>query len=702
MTPPNLIVDTPEVPATADDVAGTRVYFMDHLTATDNGVPLPTTSISCLPASDSLFPLGATHVSCQVLDAVGNRASTSFLVTVASSTGPTISGSNLVAEAKGPGGAAVGYRITASGFVSNCAAPGSSLTQACTTWKPAYRGLGFVPTALTMNPTDGPAGALYAGVSNTAPFGEAAGCTQTVVRSKDRGATWEELTSPGRSTLATCGLTQLLVIPASAGGLPTILSVGELGLSISRDGGNSWSLVQNRALRGVAADPADPAHMVAWTEFLSAGVGVLETRDGWRTQTDISDGLPATQILGVALDPFNPGRAYLSVGTAFNEAIRTKLYRRTGAGPWQRLSVPLTMLSRQYAGLGLTISPQLELCQSTVQGQTCEPCPTGQGQPGQNCQTFPTVFAGTVISRDGGETWREPHSGFPFGARALFFDRQNPNNIYVFSPVAVASSRDGGLTFDYFGIPPGIPGQFGTSFVQDAAQPHTFYSANDSGPSDGWGLAISEDEGQSWRGLQAPGLSLQGDRIGHIAADPVDPSVAYLSSRTGIFKTTDGGESWAHLDTGIEMSVTTSLFQQAKPMLVDPINRNNVYWTGIGILKSPDGGDHWFDPNPASGELLALNPLRPGYLIMLENEETDLDPGRPALAWDLTPAGLTQIWSIRGLGNIDLFRPYNLQIVPDAARTGVLSWHANQPLPPTGCLDPKYQINANTCSMSHF
>ncbi len=68
-------------------------------------------TVSCLPASGALFPLGATIVTCSTSDAAGNEASATFSVTVRDTTPPVFQDvtANVLEEATGPGGAAVTY-----------------------------------------------------------------------------------------------------------------------------------------------------------------------------------------------------------------------------------------------------------------------------------------------------------------------------------------------------------------------------------------------------------------------------------------------------------------------------------------------------------------------------------------------------------------------------------------------------------------
>jgi len=84
--------------------------------AKDDQDPNPT--VRCMPVSGSLFPLGATTVSCTAKDASGNVATASFVVTVVDTTPPTLTLSpNLTADATSPAGAAVTYTVSASDLV---------------------------------------------------------------------------------------------------------------------------------------------------------------------------------------------------------------------------------------------------------------------------------------------------------------------------------------------------------------------------------------------------------------------------------------------------------------------------------------------------------------------------------------------------------------------------------------------------------
>ena len=123
----------------------------------------------------------------------------------------------------------------------------------------------------------------------------------------------------------------------------------------------------------------------------------------------------------------------------------------------------------------------------------------------------------------------------------------------------------------------------------------------------GSGLFKSEDAGESWAQV---GLE-DSEHIGMITLDPRDPSTVYVAAQgplfasggdRGLFKTTDGGESWTNL---LQISEDTGVNE----VVLDPDNPDIVYATTYqrrrrvgqlvgggpesGIYKSSDAGTTW-------------------------------------------------------------------------------------------------------------
>jgi len=74
--------------------------------------------VNCLPASDSTFALGTTHVTCSAEDRAGNKASGSFSVIVTDTTGPQLDlPDDISIEAQGANGATIEYQAAATDVV---------------------------------------------------------------------------------------------------------------------------------------------------------------------------------------------------------------------------------------------------------------------------------------------------------------------------------------------------------------------------------------------------------------------------------------------------------------------------------------------------------------------------------------------------------------------------------------------------------
>jgi hypothetical protein len=109
------LLDLPEaITAEATGSAGRVIDFE----ATASDLVDGARPVTCLPPSGSMFALGSTNVNCRAEDTRGNEATGSFDVTVVDTTAPTLDvPDDVIAEATGPDGAAVGFDTSASDLV---------------------------------------------------------------------------------------------------------------------------------------------------------------------------------------------------------------------------------------------------------------------------------------------------------------------------------------------------------------------------------------------------------------------------------------------------------------------------------------------------------------------------------------------------------------------------------------------------------
>ncbi|MBA7672648.1 Ycf48-like protein [subsurface metagenome] len=228
---------------------------------------------------------------------------------------------------------------------------------------------------------------------------------------------------------------------------------------------------------------------------------------------------------------------------------------------------------------------------------------------------------GVLKSTDGGETWRQINSGID-NLFVGFLEMHPTNSDILFAAAgnciieppgvgtgAIYRTTDGGehwkkvLGRDRFSVVTFSPSNPDVIY---AAGCRAFFRSDDSG--DSW-------KEFSQRGAWGPPGMKAGQPIG-IVADPDDPMMVYVNNYTGgVFKSTDGGETWvdwSHGYTGADMYTVTVAHNN--PKIVYAGSRS-------GPFRSYDGGTSWAGllyPNfigQSEVPAIAVNPQNPGEVL---------------------------------------------------------------------------------------
>ncbi|HEY1251975.1 MAG TPA: hypothetical protein VGH97_12355 [Thermoanaerobaculia bacterium] len=276
------------------------------------------------------------------------------------------------------------------------------------------------------------------------------------------------------------------------------------GLFRSRDGGDSWTKVSTMAVGALAIAPSSPNVLYA-----AGGPTVSRSDDGgatWSLLKDFGGAFVTVTTTTPAVDPTDGNRVYLGVNEIGTGGGGTVWRSVDGGQSWAGLFGPFP-----FVGI-VAIDPR---------------SPHG-------------VFAevgGLARSLDGGATWAGAVGltstvlslAFPAGAPEVVVAGTNGSGVFV--------SRDGGATF--VAASSGLSGD--ALFVQGVApvagSPNSLFAATLGG------LYRTDDLGASWRKIDPEDWFL-------LQSDPSSASTLYAVN-DGVFKSTDGGVTWAESDEGI-------------------------------------------------------------------------------------------------------------------------------------------------------
>ena len=155
----------------------------------------------------------------------------------------------------------------------------------------------------------------------------------------------------------------------------------------------------------------------------------------------------------------------------------------------------------------------------------------------------------------------------------------------------------------------------------------------------------SVDGGAAWQRV----LDLPSDAWPHdLVVDPSAAGTVYLATARGLWKSSDGGDTWASASTVVSGEPLGGLVGLA----IAPSDPQTVYAIGPSIYRSDDGGTSWrvMAPNPDwCGRRLAVHPRRPEtlYLVCSDRLVRSRDGGATWSDLPVGPAGSSpMLWDL--------------------------------------------------------
>jgi len=301
-----------------------------------------------------------------------------------------------------------------------------------------------------------------------------------------------------------------------------------------------------------------------------------------------TDNTPASgRIRAMAIDPTNGNTIY--IGAASGGVWKTI----DGGTTWRALTD--TQCSLAMGAIAIDPSNNKVIYAGTGEGPTLS-------------QSF-LYGCGLLKSTDGGVTWTQ--------MGASVFDPPNQEGARIWkiaitgTTVMVASdfglfrSTDGGSTFTPTPVLGGV-GSPVTDLLIDPANDMIMYAGigNTFGGNNN-GFYRSVDGGATWFRFgypPDPAFSFPTADVGRIslAIAPSAPRTLYAAVQSastnrllGVFKSFVGGDAWTKLTaTGADCSTQCDFDMY---LAVDPTNANTVYFGGVSLFKSTDGGGKFDD-----------------------------------------------------------------------------------------------------------
>lgn len=385
-----------------------------------------------------------------------------------------------------------------------------------------------------------------------------AGAGDGLYRSRDGGASWSRWGS---------GLPRfvfrLAIDPVDS---RRVWAVSTGGLFRSTDGGAHWQHVADLPAISLAVTPAGRGR-----EIIVAGTttGALRSTDGGRTWRPARAGLLGQSVNVVISHPARPGTFWLGSGPNRQPFI-SGIYKSVNGG-----------MEWSFSSRGLFSEPGIALAFDPI-----EPGVFWAGSP----------FYRVRRSPDGGVTWRDRSGNLPrfeaFRVNDLAADPSDARTLWAGTLRGVWITEDAGVTWESRseGITPAsAPGHKPIQILRVATADPSVAVA-----STRFGLFRTIDQARHWVPLATsfPPLAVIEDVLVHSR----DPNVIFVAA-VDLWTSRDGGVTWDELEVGDDSLVPRAL-------AADPRDPDVLYLAGDGqIYRSSDGGQTW--------ALIATLPLGP-------------------------------------------------------------------------------------------
>jgi photosystem II stability/assembly factor-like uncharacterized protein len=310
---------------------------------------------------------------------------------------------------------------------------------------------------------------------------------------------------------------------------------------------NIGSATMSGRIAALAATPDKDGKLTMYVG--SASGGVWKSGDGGTTFKPVFDKQDVQSIGAIAIDPSHHDTVWVGTGESWTRnsvSIGDGIYKSTDGG-------------QSWANMGLKGSERIaKIAVDPRDGDTVYACAPGK-------LWSDSADRGLYKTTDGGNHWSLVLKGknLSTGCASVTLDPKNPNVLFA----GMWDFRRKGWTFRSGGESPSA--------------------------ASGSGLFRSSDGGRSW--TEITDTANQGFPIkpfGRIAVAvaPSNPSIVYAlveSDKSGLYRSDDGGKTWAARDKSQLMVWRPFYFAN---LIVDPGNPERLFKPDLSLIQSLDGG----------------------------------------------------------------------------------------------------------------
>jgi hypothetical protein len=421
-------------------------------------------------------------------------------------------------------------------------------------------------------------------------------------RSVDGCATWipPGTNSPGSGTDG-----RAYNYSVKSGDPNRVLAATNLGVKLSIDGGATWNVVTPAPAYWVEYDRVSLNNAVAITE-ITHSMRSVDSGDTWV----FGDALSAPGEASFALDPQVSGRMLLATQNGMYQSLDsgvTFTLRNHGmhAGSVSHVSLADdgTVYAAFYPGAaGVFRRDPLTGLWGPVNNAALWQATISNTNHISALATAPTnsaivyvgnYYASLTRSADSGAAWQQSHQAFINNSASPYAIAVDPDNAMVAytatSNQGVFKTTDGGISWAQKNA--GLP--LGVTRVAAAPNSNIVYAvATDPNILYPGAIYKSTDGAETWA-ISLPPIASGMGWFNELVIDPMNPNVVYAPYHNGVYKTVNGGVSWALM----QFPGVSDTLMGGWSVSIDPQFSNTVLVShtidGSGLARTVDGGANW-------------------------------------------------------------------------------------------------------------